>query len=235
MLRLLIDTSVWLDLAADHRQLPIIDALTQMVELSELDLILPATVVEEFARNKDRVIQNSKRSLSSQFKVVREAVVKFAPEDEREEALRQLHEVDHKIAIGGEAVTDAVEQIERLFDASTKITATEAVKAAAADRAIAKAAPCHRQRNSIADAVLIETYVAALAERGDADDKYAFVTHNTRDFSEKQGDTRLPHPDLAGALCSKGDHVRTVGLGRCNRPLLLNPGADAFHLRLQPG
>ena len=208
MLRLLIDTSVWLDLAADHRQLPIIDALTQIVELSELDLILPATIVEEFAHNKDRVIQNSKRSLSSQFKVVREAVVKFAPEDERDEALRQLHEVDHKIAIGGEAVTDAVEQIEKLFDLSTKIVAIEAVKAAAADRAIAKVAPCHRQRNSIADAVLIESYVAALAERAD-DDKYAFITHNTRDFSEEQGDARLPHPDLADVFDGDGSRYAT--------------------------
>ncbi|MCF8707020.1 PIN domain-containing protein [Rhizorhapis sp. SPR117] len=209
MLRLLIDTSVWLDLAADHRQLPIIDALTQMAELDELDLILPVTIIEEFARNKERVIAASKRSLSSQFRVVREAIVKFAPQNERDEALRQLHEVDHRIAVGGEAVNEAVEQIEKLFDKASKIEPTQAVKASAADRAVAKAAPCHRQRNSITDALLIETYIAALAERRDVDDEYGFVTHNTRDFSEEQGDTREPHPDIAAAFDSADSRYAT--------------------------
>jgi hypothetical protein len=71
------------------------------------------------------------------------------------------------------------------------------VKARAADRAIAKVAPLHRQRNGIDDALLIETYIDALAGRTEANDVYGFVTHNIHDFSEKGGDTRLPHPDVA--------------------------------------
>ena len=51
-LRLLIDTSVWLDLAKDYRQLPIIDALTYIWEANELELILPRVVVEEWDRNE---------------------------------------------------------------------------------------------------------------------------------------------------------------------------------------
>ena len=196
-LRLLIDTSVWLDLAKDYRQLPIIDALTYIWEGNELELILPTTIVEEWERNKERVIAESKRSLSSHFRLVREAVVQFAPEDEREAAIRQLHDVDHKIAVSGEAINDAIEQIEKLLADAEKIEPTEAVKARAADRAITNLAPFHRQKNSINDAILIETYIDALAERTDAEDVYGFVTHNVLDFSERGADTRLPHPDLA--------------------------------------
>ncbi len=198
-LRLLVDTSVWLDLAKDYRQLPILDTLTYIWEADELELILPCIIVEEFARNKSRVIAESKQSLSSHFRRVREAVVQFAPEgEERENALQQLGDVDHRIAVGGEAISDAIEQIEKLFSDAKKIQISESVKARAADRAIAKLAPFHRQRNSIADATLIETYIDALAGRSDPEDVFAFVTHNTQDFSARGGDARSPHPDLNG-------------------------------------
>ena len=119
-LRLLIDTSVWLDLAKDYRQLPIIDALTYIWEANELELILPRWSWRNGIATKDRVIAESRQSLSSHFKRVRDAVVQFAPEGERDTTLKQLHEVDHKIAVGGEAINDAVEQIEKLFaDAKT--------------------------------------------------------------------------------------------------------------------
>ena len=196
-LRLLIDTCVWLDLAKDYRQLPVLEAVTALNEAGDLDLILPRIIVEEFERNKERVVAESKRSLSSHFRLVREAIVQFAPEEGRDATLNQLHEVDHRIATGGEAINDAIEIIDKLFASATKIELAEGVKARAADRAIAKVAPFHRQRNGIDDAILIETYVDALAARTDSEDVYGFVTHNIHDFSEKGGDTRLPHPDLA--------------------------------------
>jgi hypothetical protein len=208
-LRLLIDTSVWLDLAKDYRQLPILDALTYIWEANELELILPTIILEEFARNKERVIADSKRSLASHFRLVREAVEQFGPEDDRDAALKQLQEVDHKIAIGGEAINDAIQQIEKLFADADKIEPTEAVKARATDRALAKVAPFHRQRNGIADAILIETYLEALAGRTDEDDIYGFVTHNVLDFSARGADDRLPHPDLASAFDGKGSRYIT--------------------------
>lgn len=196
-LRLLIDTCVWLDLAKDYRQLPILEAVAALSETDNLELILPSIVVDEFGRNKERVIAESKRSLSGHFRLVREAIVQFAPEEGREAALSQLQEVDHRIAIGGEAINDAIEIIEKLFARAIKIELTNTVKARAADRAIAKLAPFHRQRNGMDDAILIETYIDAIAARADAEDVYGFVTHNIHDFSEKGSDTRLPHADLA--------------------------------------
>lgn len=76
------------------------------------------------------------------------------------------------------------------------ILASDNIKARAADRAIAKVAPFHRQINGIGDAIIIETYIDALAHRK-VEDVLAFITHNIHDFSQKGADTRLPHPDLA--------------------------------------
>ena len=139
------------------------------------------------------MIADSKRSLSSHFKLVREAMLKFAPNA----ALDQLNDVDHRIATSGEAINDSIEIIEKLFAATTPIELTDAVKARAADRAIMKVAPFHRQRNGIDDALLIEIYVDALAGRTSDNDVYGFVTHNIHDFSERGGDSRFPHADIA--------------------------------------
>ncbi|HCI2922802.1 MULTISPECIES: PIN domain-containing protein [Pseudomonadota] len=195
-LNLLIDTSVWLDLTKDHRQLPLLDALSAMTDGGEVVLIMPQIVIEEFSRNRDRVMAASRASLSSHFKRVREAIIQFAPEDGRDSTLKQLNEVDHRVATGGEAVNEAVDLIEKLFEKTTPVPASDNIKVRAADRAIAKIAPFHRQMNGIGDAIIIETYIDALAERKD-EDVFAFVTHNIHDFSQKGADTRIPHSDLA--------------------------------------
>ena len=189
-LKLLIDTSVWLDLAKDPRHLPLLDALFAMTEAGEVELIVPQVILNEFARNRDRVMASSRASLSSHFKRVKDAIVQFAPEDGYDEVLKQLNEIDHRIATGGEAVNEAMGLIEKLFTTTEPVPVSESVKARAADRAIAKVAPFHRQVNGIGDAIIIETYVDAFAER-EGDDVLAFVTHNIHDFSQRGADTRV--------------------------------------------
>jgi hypothetical protein len=214
-LNLLIDTSAWLDLAKDYRQLPLLEALFAMIEVDEVSLILPQLVVDEFERNKDRVVADSRRSLSSHFKRVREAVAQFAPEEARDATLQQLNEVDHRIATGPETVNEGVGLVEKLFAMTTPVPLDESIKVRAADRAIAKLAPFHRPVNGIGDAIIIETYIDALNDRPDPEDVYAFVTHNIHDFSDRGADTRLPHPDLASLF--DGARSRYV---TCLGPLL---------------
>jgi hypothetical protein len=203
--RLLIDTSVWLDLTKDPRHLTLLDALFAMTESDDVELILPQIIIDEFARNRDRVMASSRASLLSSFKRVKDAIVQFGPEEGQNEILRRLSEIDHRIATGGEEVIEAVGLIEKLFTTAQPIPISESIKARAADRGIAKVAPFHRQMNGIGDAIIIETYIDALAQR-QGDEVFAFVTHNIHDFSLKGADTRLPHPDLATLF--KGTHSR---------------------------
>lgn len=195
-LNIVIDTSVWLDLAKDHRQLPLLDALSTMTREGQVVLIVPQIIIDEFERNRDRVMAASRASLSSHFKRVKEAIIQFAPPEALDATLAQLNEVDHRIVTGGEAVSEAVDIIENLFSESSPMPISDSIKIRAADRAISKIAPFHRQMNGMGDAIIIETYVDALTKRND-EDVFAFVTHNTNDFSKKGADTRLPHEDLA--------------------------------------
>lgn len=71
MFKILIDTCVWLDLAKDHRQETLLTSLETLVKEKEVSLIMPRIVLTEFARNKARIIEDSKRSLSSTLKNAR--------------------------------------------------------------------------------------------------------------------------------------------------------------------
>jgi hypothetical protein len=144
-LRLLIDTCVWLDVAKDYRQLPVLEAIAALSEAGDLELILPRIVVDEFERNKERVVAEGKRSLSSHFRLVRDAVVQFAPEDRRDATLSQLNEVDHRIAVAGQPINDAIQIIEKLFASASQLDLTEAVKRQG--RALSPTAKWHRRRD----------------------------------------------------------------------------------------
>jgi hypothetical protein len=51
-LKILIDTCVWLDLAKDYRQQPVINALEDLVDSGELELLVPQVLLDEFARTR---------------------------------------------------------------------------------------------------------------------------------------------------------------------------------------
>ncbi len=71
---------------------------------------MPSTVLDEFDRNKSRVIEAAQRSLQSHFRLVREAVNRFADDAYKAETLKALDEVDYKIGTKAEAVTQFYRQ-----------------------------------------------------------------------------------------------------------------------------
>jgi hypothetical protein len=98
-LKLLVDTCVWIDLARDYREQPVIGALGDLIKARAIDLVVPQIVLDELERNKARIITETQRSLQSHFRLVREAVNRFGDEGYKAETLKALNEVDHKIII----------------------------------------------------------------------------------------------------------------------------------------
>jgi hypothetical protein len=213
---ILIDTCVWLDVARDYQQQAILAALEELIRQEEIALILPRTVIDEFARNKARVIEESSRSLSSTLKRVKEAVEKFGDPRKKSAVLSQLNDVDHRLPSLGEAAVDTISRIEKLFAHTPVIEISDAVKLRAAQRAIDKRAPFHRQRNGIDDAILLEVYADAVTAKATPGSRFAFVTHNTKDFSHPNANNKLPHPDIA-ALFSRVRSLYFITLGEALR------------------
>jgi hypothetical protein len=213
---ILIDTCVWLDVAKHYQQQAILAALEELIRQGDIALILPRTVVDEFARNKERVIEDGSRSLSSTLKRAKEAVEKFGDPRKKSMVLNQLNDVDYRLPTLGAAVVDTVRRIEKLFADTTVVEISDTVKLRAAQRAIDKRAPFHRQRNGIDDAVLIEVYADAVTAKAAPGGRFAFVTHNVKDFSHPNANNKLPHPDIA-AFFSRVRSLYFITLGEALR------------------
>jgi hypothetical protein len=216
---------VWLDAAKDYQQQAILAALEELIRQGDIALILPRTVVDEFARNKARIIEESTRSLSSTLKRVKEAVEKFGDPRKKNAVLRQLNDVDHRLPTLGEAAVDAVGRIEKLFAHTPVIEISDTVKLRAAQRAIDKRAPFHRQRNGIDDAILTEVYADAVGGKAPPGSRFAFVTHNIKDFSQPNANNKLPHPDIA-PLFSRVRSLYFITLGEALRRVRPEQFAD---------
>lgn len=218
MFHLLIDTSVWLDLAADQRQSLLLDVLIEFVAEGQATLILPTTIVSEFRRNRERVAKASARSLAGHFGQVRDAIKKVEGDKrQKERVLNFLADVDHRIPLIGGAAEATLARIEDVFQRTDIIGASDSAKARAADRAVARKAPCHHEnKNSMADAVLLETYLEYVRDHKGAGERFAFITHNKSDFSLAGGNPKLPHGDIAAGF-SKIRSMYFINLADCLR------------------
>jgi hypothetical protein len=196
LFKMLIDTCVWLDLAKDYQRQGLLGVLEELVRQNRVLIILPRTVLDEFTRNRGRVTEESGRSLSGVLKRAKEAVNRLGDAKRKRIALELLNDVDYKIPSLGEAAQDTLHRIDKIFSSSPIVEASADVKLRAAQRGIERRAPFHRQRNGIDDAILIETY-ADFAKAAAAGGRLAFVTHNTKDFSQPGTNEKLPHPDIA--------------------------------------
>jgi hypothetical protein len=143
--------------------------------------------------NKARVIEESSRSLSSTLK---ETVEKFGDQRRKRVVLSQLNDIDHRLPTLGGAAAETISRIEKLFARAAIVEISDAVKLRAAQRAIDKRAPFHRQRNGIDDAILIETYTDAVREKSTAGTRFAFITHGCTSESRRR-DRRFSRHDVA--------------------------------------
>ena len=196
MFKLLIDTCVSLDLAKPQNEI-VLDILEDVLNVGAASLILPRTVLHEFARNKARIAKDGSRNLSEAFKRVKAAVWQMEGSRRRRHLFDRLSDLDHKLPTVGEAIVRSLAHTEELFRRATVVEASDELKLRAAQRAIDRRAPFHKSKNSMGDAILIETYADCVVSKDARGHRFAFVTHNTNDFSHIGVNEQKPHPDIA--------------------------------------
>ncbi len=83
VLHLLVDTSVWLNLAKKYDGQKLIHALSQVVQDGDLELLVPGVVVDEFKRNRERIEQSMTTSVAARFKGLRKDLKDLSAESHR--------------------------------------------------------------------------------------------------------------------------------------------------------
>jgi hypothetical protein len=199
MLYLLVDTSVWLDLAKDVNGQKLIVAIRVLVHEERVTLLVPQIVLSEFAGNRERVEKDMTRSLSANFRRVRDEIEEYG-QDGRDAAIAELDNLTQRVPLIKQIATRNFDDVHDLLIKGQSFSPSAADHEKVVDWALNKRAPFHRAKNSVADALLLAMYEAALDAEDDEDredERFCFVSANVKDFSAVDGDNRLPHADLA--------------------------------------
>ena len=208
MVFVLCDTSVWLNLAKDPQQNIILQRLRSLVASRKITLLVPRVVIEEFLRNKDDIVSYLARRNQVLLREVRELVKAFGDTGKKEVATDQITAVANKMPSLGTSMAMAYTQIQSLFDDSSTviIELSDAVKSSVVDMALLKRAPFHRNKNSLADAIIIQTFWQFVESEQRPGGEFLFVTANTDDFSEPNADANNPHSDFLPVFGRTNSH-----------------------------
>ncbi len=197
VLHLLVDTSVWLDLAKKRDGQKLIHVIGQVMQDGDLELLVPGVVVDEFERNRERIEQSMTTSVAARFKGLRKDLEDLSAESHRP-AFDAIAGLAHEMPLIGVMAMRNFTDILALLKKGRQINATDEAQIRVVSRALQKRAPFHLNKNSVADALLVELYADVIEGEATDEERYGFVTSNHEDFSVQQGDRREPHSDLVG-------------------------------------
>jgi hypothetical protein len=191
VLRLLIDTSVWLDMAKHRDGQKLIVPLRVLYFQRRLRLVVPALVIEEFERNRPRVEASVTASVGERVRLLKQDLKDYGGAGQS----RWLEEMSHQLPLLSALSLQNFKEIRELIGHPSVTNPTARQQAAVVERALKKEAPFHLAKNSVADALLVELF-ASLVTKSSPRDVCGFATSNYQDFSIPNGDRRKSHPDL---------------------------------------
>ncbi|MFD6771188.1 PIN domain-containing protein [Micromonospora chalcea] len=191
MLRLLVDTSVWLDMAKHRDGQKLIVPIRVLYFQKRLRLIVPSLVVDEFERNRPRVEASVSASVAERVRQLKSDLNDYGG-DQRDQ---WLEEMSHRLPLLSSLSLRNFTEIKELLSHPAAAEPSTRHQASVVQRALEKKAPFHLSKNSVADALLIEVFRDAV-KKSRPSDACLFATSNYQDFSFPNGDRRKPHPDF---------------------------------------
>jgi hypothetical protein len=167
-------------------------ALKNLLKDEVIRVIIPTIVKEEFLRNKDRVIDIGKQKLFQDIRKVKNIIEQYSDNSEKDTIISGLDDINHRLPMMTDAIFEQSESILEIILLSEEISITDSVKIKSSERALAKKAPFHKSKNSMADSLILELFFEQSLL--DSSQDFHFITHNTKDFSS-ESDNRVHHED----------------------------------------
>jgi hypothetical protein len=217
MLHLLIDTSTWIDLAQRRDGQRWIVALRVLVHGRQVNLLVPPLVLDEFDRNQPRVEESMTASIATRFKLIRQDLIAYG-EDDDPHAVKVIDNLARHLPLVGAMTTRNFTEIRELLTNGQVLSPSAEENSRVVERGLSKSAPLHRNRNSVADALLVELYGTTTAAADLDAEPHVFITSNSDDFSQPNGDNREPHADLANLFDGTGSQY-ALGVGGLDKIL----------------
>jgi hypothetical protein len=160
----------------------------------KLELVVPGVIIDEFERHRPSREPATTRKISDQFRQLIADARRLGTGTEHD---AWLQAIPNHLPLVSAGVMQNFSEVADLLHKGRRVEPTAEEYARVVQRGLEKKAPLHLNKNSVADALLIELYATLLDSGDDAVDQYSFVTSNHQDFSVANGDHRQPHPDLS--------------------------------------
>ncbi|MFA5667938.1 MAG: PIN domain-containing protein [Balneolaceae bacterium] len=195
MTYLFCDTCVLLNLATDVKLYDVIAKIIELVENGNAKVIMSDIVQSELTTHKKTIVPKRIASYKGHLKNIKHLYELFS--DETEELLKkEIQQIHSDLPKMEDVLNKNLNAILSLAKKSILISHTQENKNNAIQRAIDKEFPFHRNKNSIKDALISETFIDYVKQLPDDCDNIYFITDNVDDFSDTSNKT-LPHPDWA--------------------------------------
>jgi len=192
-----IDTCVWIDLASDPSADEIIARLEDLIATTHFRLVVPQVTKEEFDRHKADCTEKLAKRLSVRVNETIRYAKQYAEESTKADLIARLELFSKRIEVAANAASQIVSRIEKLLDSheTKKLETSDEVLSRAARRGYDKKAPFASNKNSTADAIILESLLDFFHRHQAGRCSFSFVTLNKSDFADPK-DHRLPHADL---------------------------------------
>jgi hypothetical protein len=206
--KILLDTCVWLDLAEDFYGDEILKQLGSFVENGCVELLKLDIIDAEFHRNKEGKSKGLSSSIRTRVADIRKFTKHIDSPTVAKEVLEAMDILTSQIEPVEELISKRFSRIEQMLQKATRIKPSKNVLQNTIDRGLDKRAPFGR-KNSVADSIIIEAFGELAEDQKLGNARFAFITSNTTDFSDKKNH-KLPHQDLSGFFKSNIDYSINV-------------------------
>lgn len=194
---LLIDTCVWLDIAQKPKLWGALEEMENAIASETVQLIVPSQLLDELDRHLTEKASQSLKALRQQSTALRKSL-KYLDDDRLSESISQeLLKLEQHLSSNNSTNQSIVGKIEYLVKSPSNVyvdTSKTALLISASNRALSSRAPFHQNKNSMADALLLEACLSHARQHPNA--QYYFVSLNKHDFTDIKRDSSVFHPDL---------------------------------------
>lgn len=194
---LLFDTCIWLTLATKPESRSLLEGILSNLNRSRLRILLSDVTCEEYNRHKKNIVEKYTNSLKTHLKNAKK-IQDYLDISERQTFLFLLDKANNNIDLSVEHGINALGIIDSIFNHKNtiRLSSSDSILKSAAQIALKKQAPCHKDKNSVADTVIYLQFENWVKESESENGSFFhFVTENIKDFSSSK-DNRDPHEDL---------------------------------------
>jgi hypothetical protein len=173
----------------------VVQKLIELVDKGQIKVVISEVVKLELTTHKETIVGKRITSYSSHLKNIKHLYELFS--EETEHILRnEIQSIQQNLPEMEKVLNKSLDQIIKLANQSTQVQYSEKHKSNVIQRAIDKKFPFHRNKNSIKDALISETFLEFIHQLPEDCERLFFITDNSEDFSDISNKT-IPHPDWA--------------------------------------